>query len=85
MVTLIPEPVRPSQPFLFKKATADSKGRFRLTGVAPGDYKIYAWGEFTDTDPEFFAQSGSPGTKITVTESGRETVNLQLIKLTETN
>ena len=83
MVTLIPEPVRPNQPHLYKQVSADQNGRFRITSVAPGDYKLYAWAEELDMaaylDPEFVKPLEGSGARVTVREHSREQVELTLV------
>jgi len=84
LVTLVPEPVRPNQPFLYKKAFADLNGLFQMTGLAPGDYKLYAWEEDAevapDLDPDFVRPFESAGVKVRVVEGGRESVELKLLR-----
>jgi hypothetical protein len=28
---------------LYKAATSDAKGNFTITGIAPGEYKLFSW------------------------------------------
>jgi Carboxypeptidase regulatory-like domain len=88
-VILVPEPIRPNQPFLYKQASTGSDGRFKMTGLAPGDYKLYAFEEEADLtyyiDPEWAKPLETAGDKVTIGENGRESVELRLIKLEETN
>src|SRR5207237_5838544 len=39
---LVPDQYR-DRPDLFRNVTTDSNGRFLMEGVAPGDYKVFAW------------------------------------------
>jgi len=46
MVLLLPHPFRPDQPSLTlyrKTANSDQNGKFTITGVAPGEYRVYSW------------------------------------------
>jgi protocatechuate 3,4-dioxygenase beta subunit len=82
-VTLVPEPIRPEQPYLYKSANADQNGRFQMQGVAPGDYKLYAWEGMELSplqDPELVKHFESKGVKVTVRESGQEHVELTVVK-----
>ena len=48
-VVLIPNPPRRQRFDLYRAAVSDDSGVLRFTGVAPGDYKVFAW-ERVDTD-----------------------------------
>jgi hypothetical protein len=81
-VVLVPNDPRRSRIDLYKIATADESGRFRLTAVAPGDYKIFAW-EFVDggawLDPAFLRQYEDRGTPVRVSASAVATANPAVI------
>ena len=87
-VILVPEPIRPNQPFLYKQASTDSDGRFKMSGLAPGDYKLYAFEEETDItlyiDSDWAKSLETAGDKVTIGDNGRESVELRLIRLEET-
>lgn len=61
---------------LFKTATTDAQGRYTLTSVAPGDYRLAAF-EFLETgaaqDPEFLQAFESKAEKLVIQEKSRET------------
>ena len=42
-VVLVPQPPRRNNVLLYQVTNPDSAGHFRFTGVAPGQYKIFAW------------------------------------------
>ena len=48
MVVLAPLERRRNNRALYKTAIADSDGNYVLRGVAPGDYKIFAWEKLSD-------------------------------------
>jgi uncharacterized surface anchored protein len=60
----------------------DVNGSFTVTGVAPGDYKAFA---FEDIDlaampsPEYRQPFESMGTSVTIHPNGHETVDLKVI------
>jgi len=87
-VILVPEPIRPNQPFLYKEASTDSDGRFAISGLAPGDYKLYAFEEEADItlyiDSEWAKPLETAGDKVTISENCREKVELKLIGQAET-
>ena len=55
-----------------------------MTGLAPGDYKLYAFEEESDVtlyiDPEWAKPLETSGDKVTIVENGRETVELRLTR-----
>jgi protocatechuate 3,4-dioxygenase beta subunit len=42
-VIVAPDPARPDQAHLYRVATSDDKGEFKVSGIAPGNYRVYAW------------------------------------------
>ena len=42
-VALVPQEQHRQNPALYKSARSDAAGRFLLTGIAPGNYKLFAW------------------------------------------
>ena len=42
-VVLVPQPPRRKNVLLYQVTNPDAAGHFRFTGVAPGQYKIFAW------------------------------------------
>lgn len=81
-VTLVPDSDRWSQTHLFKTAGTDQNGMFRLSGIAPGDYELYAWEQIESgahQDPEFLEPFTDDGASISVEENSLETVQLEMI------
>jgi uncharacterized surface anchored protein len=79
-VTLIPD--ANSAPRLFKLADTDQNGHFTLHGVAPGDYKIFAWEDVEAgayQDPDFVKPHESAGQALSIRERAHENVQLKLI------
>jgi 5-hydroxyisourate hydrolase-like protein (transthyretin family) len=78
-VVLIPKLNLPDR---IEQIVTDQRGRFVLTGVAPGDYSAYAWDNIEEgeyQDPAFLAQFKDSAVKITVEPKGRQTVDLTLL------
>ncbi|HYR92403.1 MAG TPA: carboxypeptidase-like regulatory domain-containing protein [Terriglobia bacterium] len=67
---------------LYRTAIADDAGRITLTGIAPGNYKLFAWEaleQYAYYDPkvvESFAQQGTP---VHVTETTTANVQVRMI------
>ena len=67
---------------LFKAVTTDPAGRFSMGGVAPGDYKLFAWEGLENYgyfDAEFVKQSELSGKPVHVEESAIITVQAKII------
>jgi hypothetical protein len=82
-VTLAPDPLRAELSLRLRSATSDEKGRFTITGVAPGTYRLYAWAEpVTDVlaDPEFLRQFEAQATPVSVGEGQSAQADATLIK-----
>jgi hypothetical protein len=79
-VVLVPnEPLR-ARLDLYKTALADASGRFRIAGVAPGDYKVFAW-SFAEAgaafDPDFLKRFEDRGSPVHVNAGMASTLDLQ--------
>jgi hypothetical protein len=71
VVTLVPDPPEPNQPWRTQQATSDAFGRFRFGGLSPGSYRIHAWNELQADqygDPNFLRHFESKGVPVEVRE-----------------
>jgi protocatechuate 3,4-dioxygenase beta subunit len=81
-VVLVPESRLREQTSLFKQATTDQTGHFTLKGIAPGEYKLFAWEDIEPgayQDPEFLKPMESLGEAVSIREGSRENSQLKLI------
>jgi hypothetical protein len=75
-------PAFSNRPDLYKTAMTDGSGRFTISGIAPGDYRAYAWKtmeRFQYFDSEFVREFIDKGTSIHITASPETTAALTLI------
>lgn len=75
MVLLLPHPFRSDHPslLLFRKtASSDQNGRFSITGVAPGEYRLYAWDTTIPTINDLTAEQLRPYDKNAVAVKAKE-------------
>ena len=82
-IVLVPERSRRQNQLLYKTAISDSKDAFTITGVAPGQYKLFAWESVPGTaymSAEFMAPYEMYGQAITITEGSVANTELKLIK-----
>jgi hypothetical protein len=66
----------------YRLAMTDQTGQFRMTGVAPGDYKLFCWEVFDDAsvlNPKRLEQYERLGLAIRVTESSNQSVDMRVI------
>ena len=67
---------------LFRTATTDQAGRYSFKGVAPGDYKLFAWEDiepFIYFDPDFLGKHEMAGTPLHVEQNQSVNANLRVI------
>lgn len=86
MVAIVPAGV-PYRLDLFRNGNTDERGRFTVSGVAPGDYEVFALEELDMTaiaSPEYRKALDTKAAKVTVHPNGRESVDLTLISADET-
>jgi protocatechuate 3,4-dioxygenase beta subunit len=75
-------PARRERTELYKTTATDENGRFTISGIPPGDYKVFSWDgleEFGWFDPELHARSETQGRTVHVTESSTETIEVRLV------
>jgi hypothetical protein len=80
-VVLVPDAAR-NRPELFRSAVTDAAGRFTISGVVPGRYKVSALEAMEPNayfDPDFIAQFDLVGRPVEIAESARESVELMVI------
>ena len=81
-VVAVPDEARRTLLRLFKAQTTDQYGKFDLHGLAPGEYKLFAWGEVEEhawEDGEFLRPFEIRGAKIEVRDEDSSTMNLKVI------
>ncbi len=84
MVVLVPSDSQ--RPDLFKTASTDLTGNFRIQGVAPGNYLVFAWPWIQNglwLNQNFLRTVEARGTRFTVSEGANS--NLELTLLPEVN
>jgi hypothetical protein len=80
-VVLVPDRNR-DRSELFRTAIADQNGRFKVSGVPPGNYKVFAWEAielYSWFDPEILARDDARSKAIRVDESSNVTIDVPVI------
>jgi hypothetical protein len=82
-VVLVPDAARLENQLLYKTAVSDSKGTFTLSGVAPGQYKLFAWKSVPGTaymNAAFMAPYDRQGQVIRIMEGTTSNAVVKLIE-----
>jgi Carboxypeptidase regulatory-like domain len=82
VVALTPAPTLRRRTDLYKSTITDSNGRFRLPGIAPGDYRLFSWEYIEDGiwfDAEFMSSIETRGRSIRISEGTTESVELPVL------
>ncbi len=85
-VVLVPDSSRRSITRLFKNIATDQQGRFTLRGIAPGEYKLFAFDDLefgAQYDPDFLKQHEEKGKTLSLRESSQESVTMKLTPVTK--
>jgi hypothetical protein len=71
IAVLVPDLNERTRVDLYHSGSSDASGRFRFDGLAPGDYKLFAWEEVESeawTDTEFLRSQEDQGTPVRIIE-----------------
>jgi len=82
-VVMVPESSRRKRGDLYKNVSSDDQGRYRLFGLAPGTYKVFAWERIEDgawQDPDFIKLYENLGRQVRIQEDQHETTDVTLIR-----
>ena len=81
-VVLVPDVRLRQRSDLYRVVSSDITGSFQMQGLAPGDYKLFAW-ENVETgawqDPDFIQAYESAGRRIRINEGSNENLQLAVI------
>jgi hypothetical protein len=82
-VVLVPDEPRRSLRWKFMSETTDQNGNFALTGIEPGDYKLFSWESAEEEDwfdEAWLKPYESKGVSVHLEESDHRSVELDLIE-----
>jgi hypothetical protein len=79
---LVPADPRRRNFSLYRTASAGMGGEFVINGVAPGQYKLFAWPTLPVAyqNPDFIRQHESGSVSVTVSSSSRTTQRVTILK-----
>jgi Carboxypeptidase regulatory-like domain len=81
-VVLVPVTSRRQRGDLYKSVSTGDSGNFQLSGIAPGDYKLFAWERVEEgawQDANFLSLYEDRGKAIRIGEGGRVTAEARVI------
>ncbi|MBX9603804.1 MAG: carboxypeptidase-like regulatory domain-containing protein [Bryobacteraceae bacterium] len=81
VVAMVPKSESPYRD-LKRSAVADQNGGFRLVGLVPGEYRLFAWEDIEAgawLDPEFRKNHEAASKSLVLKENGREMVQIRVI------
>ncbi len=77
VIAVVPEPSKRTRPELYRAFRSDNAGRFKVSGIAPGDYSVFvetgAW-----QDPEILRPFENQATRIHTSDGSQRTLELTL-------
>jgi hypothetical protein len=78
-VFCVPDASRQTRPDVYQQTVTDRRGQFRLRGLNPGDYTVFAlYGEPSDVnDPDFFQAHETEGQSVHLNEGEQKTLTLK--------
>ena len=82
-IALVPDPLGPESASRQQSVTAGGNGKFVFRGLAPGEYRLYAFQEaqlLGFVDPDLFSPYQSKSTKLTVRQGERKSADLTVLK-----
>jgi hypothetical protein len=84
-VVLVPSALRRGNAHLYKRMPADDEGQFGFRGVAPGEYKLFAWPTLPDGEPEedelFLSRYEARGVAVRVAAATSTTATVTVVAL----
>jgi hypothetical protein len=75
-------PAQRNRPDLYRMADTDQNGRFTMTGITPGEYRLFSWEAiepYRYLDPDFLKRFESDGRAIHIAESSAQTIDTKMI------
>ncbi|HET9129769.1 MAG TPA: hypothetical protein VFO86_02410, partial [Terriglobia bacterium] len=82
IVTLIPDGAERQNSWLYKTARLDSSGHFRISGIAPATYSVFAWKSLAPyQDPDFLREVEPLGKRVDLHIGENATVQINLTQL----
>jgi protocatechuate 3,4-dioxygenase beta subunit len=78
-VALIPNSGNPNREDLYRNAVTDASGRFKIQGIAAGDYRVFAWEDIADgawEDTEILRAADARGKTVHINDGEQSSVEV---------
>jgi protocatechuate 3,4-dioxygenase beta subunit len=88
-VVIIPDPPHRDQKYRYLSATTDQNGSFSMTGISPGDYKLFSWDSVEESESRYgedwfdlnwLKPYETEGQSLHFEEGDQRSINLKLIE-----
>ena len=82
-VVLVPQFSRRQNAMFFDRTVTDAKGEFNFDGIAPGEYKVFAFDQLSDSaerNAQFLAQYETLSTTVNISPSAVGEVRVRLLR-----
>lgn len=82
-VVLVPQLSRRKNVMFYDRVVTDAKGEFKFEGIAPGEYKVFAFEQLPDTaeqNPEFIARYETLGQSVTVNAGATVEMRVRVLR-----
>jgi hypothetical protein len=82
-VVLVPQLSRRKNVMFYDRVITDAKGEFHFEGIAPGEYKVFAFEQLPDTaeqNPEFIARYETLGQSVTVNSGATVETRVRVLR-----
>jgi hypothetical protein len=88
-VLIIPDPPHRDLKYRYLSATTDQNGKFSMTGISPGDYRLFSWDSVEESqyrygedwfDPNWLKPYETEGQPLRLDEGDQRSITLKLIE-----
>jgi len=82
-VVLVPQAARRANVMFYDRTVIDDKGQFKFHGIAPGEYRVFAFEQLADTaeqNPAFLSRYETLGHAVTVSSKSTTEIRVHLLR-----
>jgi hypothetical protein len=82
-IVLVPQMARRANVMFYDRTVIDDKGQFKFQGIAPGEYRVFAFEQLADTaeqNPAFLARYETLGHAVTVNSKSTTEIRVRVLR-----